>query len=64
MTDIVDIANNYADAERERAIADMRANRKPGLSECEECGEPISGLRKSMGATLCIFCQDKHERVQ
>ena len=61
MVDIADIANDYAETERQREIAHMLASVGKGRSECG-CGEPISDYRKDLGATRCMECQSDYER--
>jgi len=62
MADVIDIANDYAQQEIDRALANrpMMAN---GNSECA-CGEPISKIRQNLGATRCIDCQEIWERMR
>lgn len=33
-----------------------------GLDECVRCDEPISAVRKALGARLCLECQTDHEQ--
>ena len=65
MADIIDHANDQA--ERSLAIhlhnaTAARAHQR-GCAECTDCGEPITPLRQSVGAVLCIDCQ-QHAEVQ
>ena len=60
MADDVDVANDYAETERQRQVANMLASIGKGRSECD-CGESISELRKSYGARRCMLCQSKYE---
>lgn len=46
---------------RAHAVAAVLAPRRAGRSECADCGEPITALRQSMGAQLCIDCQTEAE---
>lgn len=39
-------------AEHRRAMAGRR-----GRATCVDCGDPISGLRQSLGAVRCIACE-------
>jgi RNA polymerase-binding transcription factor DksA len=62
MADVVDIGNEYAQAEIDKAIANHKElMRGQGRDECA-CGESISKLRKEWGATRCVECQDRYER--
>lgn len=38
---------------------------KPSAEECEECGDEIPEARRLAvpGVQLCVFCQEKHERL-
>jgi phage/conjugal plasmid C-4 type zinc finger TraR family protein len=55
------IDDSIADA-IERARAQLPSG--PGLSHCEECGEPIPEARRQAvpGVRLCIACQDEADR--
>lgn len=64
MSDVIDHANDHAERDLALRIAAATAPKPPGLDECEECGEEISPLRKSMGARRCITCQEAHEHRQ
>ena len=34
-----------------------------GLDYCSQCDEPISAVRKNLGATKCMYCQEKAEQA-
>ena len=61
MTDLIDQANDHAEKMLEIQIARATQTKPRGLSECERCGEPISDIRRDLGACLCIGCQEIHE---
>lgn len=61
MADIVDKANDAAAVMLEHQINAARAKQRAGLDECQECGAPISALRRDMGAVRCVSCQTIHE---
>jgi RNA polymerase-binding transcription factor DksA len=56
MADIIDIAQQRQVEEIERALLN-RPQRKAGRNECLVCDEPISGVRRELGAQLCIHHQ-------
>lgn len=63
MTDDIDRAQAQIDAARESAVkAAQAAVSRQGAEECRICGEPISELRRSLGATLCIYHQQVREK--
>lgn len=39
---------------------------RPSLEECEECGEDIPKARQEAipGVQLCIYCQQRQERIK
>lgn len=40
-----------------------KIKRGPSLSECRECGEPISEQRQALGGVeLCVDCQEDEEK--
>jgi RNA polymerase-binding transcription factor DksA len=56
-------AGEVVEAELESVIARHRAqvDASAGRPECE-CGETISPLRQSLGASRCVECQERHEQ--
>lgn len=67
MSDPIDRANDLAEQERQREVANMRKTRRVSLVEnCEECGEPIPKARRKAvpHTTLCIFCQEINEKLK
>lgn len=65
--DDVDQASALEIAQRERAIAAVRAKLKgDGSDDCADCGEPIpAGRRQAVpSATRCIACQALAERAR
>ncbi len=71
MTDIYDRATDLEEAERDRALAEVRGRVQHGdwqvLSavECAECGEFIDLARRKAlpGVQLCIECAEAAERA-
>lgn len=61
MTDLADQASEAEEHDRTRAIANA-TRRSQGQPNCDNCDEPISDLRQSLGATRCIDCQEAYER--
>lgn len=61
MTDIIDQANDHAEKMLALQIAQATAPKPRGPAECDRCDEPISDLRRDLGARLCITCQERHE---
>lgn len=65
MTDIFDRAQALEQRQRDEALARQAARQHagPGLSHCEDCGEPIPDQRRRCvpGCTRCIACQHEHE---
>ena len=60
MADECDIANDLADAERERLIAEAQARAscyQPGIGICINCGVDVEGERRWCGAE----CRDDWE---
>lgn len=47
-----------------RAQARLQAQRGPGRSHCEECGEAIPAARRAAvpGVRLCLLCQTEADR--
>ena len=64
MSDDIDLAQSHEEMHRAHALAaiERQRSRQTGLPECIECGEEISPLRQSIGATRCIDCQTDHEQ--
>lgn len=60
MTDIIDQANQHAEQMLALQIAQATRAKPRGPAECD-CGEEISELRRDLGATRCITCQEAHE---
>jgi RNA polymerase-binding transcription factor DksA len=58
--DVVDHANEIAEQDLARRIANATRPRQRGPEACD-CGEPISELRRNIGAERCIDCQTAHE---
>lgn len=58
------IQNQNAVAKVQAALAKQRS--QPSLEECEDCGEEIPELRRTLmlGCTRCIHCQGLFERKQ
>lgn len=54
--DQIDLAQKHQQDDIDHAL-EARRVRQPGLSACSQCDEPISSLRRDMGARLCIDCQ-------
>lgn len=65
MADIVDLANDYADAFLQRALAQRQHPSGCAVSAecCVDCDEPIPPLRRQMieGCETCIDCQRLRE---
>lgn len=65
MPDHMDGVQEHAQKVQDNALADTlkRIARAMvgGLSECIECGAPISDLRKSLGARQCMPCATASE---
>jgi RNA polymerase-binding transcription factor DksA len=64
MPDTMDAIQEHALREQE----DLQAQAcgrivTPGKPECAWCDEPISALRQSMGADLCLECQRDRENL-
>lgn len=63
--DVIDVAQRRQQEEIEQALqAHASKPVRVGRDVCAVtgCGEPISAMRKSMGAQLCIDCQQDAER--
>jgi len=66
MPDVIDQIQDMTERHMEnaeRTHARARANRRPGLTHCEQddCRMPIAALRQQMGARLCIECAKADE---
>jgi RNA polymerase-binding transcription factor DksA len=59
---VIGMAQRRQAEEVEHALA-ARGAPKPGRSHCAniECGEPISDLRRDLGAQFCIDCMHVRE---
>ncbi len=60
MPDHMDGVQKHAQKQQDKALADtlerIERSKVGGLGACVECGEPISDLRKSLGARHCMVC--------
>lgn len=56
--------NQNAVAEVRRQLEAQR--NRPSSEECEECGEDIPKARQEAipGVQLCIYCQERQERIK
>lgn len=61
MPDLMDHVQDRVQRDLDVAIA-VAQKRRAGLPECEICDEPISTLRQSLGARLCVAHQEDAER--
>lgn len=65
MSDEIDKAQEREQLDREQALkAHVLKHNSVGLNACEECDEPISALRRNLGAHRCIDCQQLYERAR
>lgn len=63
MSDIIDRANDQAQAELNRNLANAQRFDTPSLTECMDCGEDIPLQRQRLGSvTRCIDCQSSFEQ--
>lgn len=64
MPDQMDAIQDLVLQQQDDALAriERERERKAGLPECVRCGEAISALRQSLGARLCLECQEEDER--
>jgi RNA polymerase-binding transcription factor DksA len=61
--DTIDVAQQRQQEEIDHALQARRAVAKgPEFCSVAYCGEPISALRRDMGAKLCIDCANARER--
>lgn len=63
MADEADMAQARAELELD-LILGARKPAAPGRDDCRECGEPITPLRRDLGAHLCLDCQAAAELIQ
>lgn len=61
MPDFMDQVQEQVQAATDAAIADAVRPRH-GREACDLCGEPISDLRRRLGARLCLAHQEERER--
>lgn len=61
MPDFMDAVQERVQQETEDAIASV-TRRRDGAAECDECGDAVSDLRRSMGARLCLAHQAEAEQ--
>ncbi len=63
-----DAVQDQIDATVADAVARARSKQRtgPGLSHCEECGEPIPEARRKAvpGVRLCVTCQSERDREE
>jgi len=64
MTDPIERAQEQEQANRDAALERLPGQCRPGLTECEECGEPITEIRRQLGARLCVPHQNAVEAEQ
>lgn len=66
MPDQMDAIQDLVLQQQDDALARItrERDRQVGLAECERCDAPISALRQSLNARLCLHCQEAHERHQ
>lgn len=60
MADIIDIANERAEAEREAILARRKRLTGESAEECRDCGEEIPEARREAvpGVTRCVACAE------
>lgn len=63
MTDLADRASDEEEATRAAAIDNARRMQRDGARFCDNCGEPVSDLRRQMGARRCLDCQVAFEHA-
>jgi RNA polymerase-binding transcription factor DksA len=61
MPDHMDAIQERCLREQEAVVARIERSMTGGLGACEDCGEPISDLRRSLGARRCLGCQSALE---
>lgn len=54
MSNLIDSAQEREQLDRDLALREQSRKTSTGLSECDECGAPISDLRKALGARFCV----------
>ncbi len=63
-----DAVQEQIDATVADAVARARSRQRtgPGLSHCEECGEPIPAARRKAvpGVRLCVACQSARDHEE
>jgi phage/conjugal plasmid C-4 type zinc finger TraR family protein len=62
----IEQAEAMVQAERDKAIADVRAKlAEPGSEDCEDCGEEIPKQRRDAmpSARRCADCESRRERA-
>ncbi|HCC5759607.1 TPA: TraR/DksA family transcriptional regulator [Citrobacter koseri] len=67
MADIIDIAAETEELQRNAALSAHRRNRNAVSAEhCEECGDPIPELRRTAvpGCQTCAECQADLELIR
>jgi RNA polymerase-binding transcription factor DksA len=60
--DEADIANDLVLRETQSRIDAARQTTETGAAECEECGEPVPEVRRTLGKSTCIDCATLAER--
>lgn len=63
MPDFMDHVQDQVQRNLDDALA-KATRRGIGLTHCEECDAPISGLRQQLGARLCVAHQSAKEAEQ
>lgn len=63
MPDFMDQVQQREQIDRDIAVA-AATRRVDGLAECDTCCAPITALRQSLGARLCLVHQEALEQDQ
>ncbi|HBO3184020.1 TraR/DksA family transcriptional regulator [Pseudomonas aeruginosa] len=65
MSDIVDLANDYAERELAERLYSRVKYVGESLHECEDCGEEIPVARRALvhGVRKCLSCQEYLEAI-